>query len=63
LDNVNKKTGKHSSGSSGLSNSTNDLSRVRAFEENVSIRTSSVNDVRTDDAEGKVYIAKVIEDF
>ena len=57
MDNVTKKTGRN--GPSGLSNSTNDLSRFRALKENGSMRASSVNDVRADDVEEKVYIAKV----
>ena len=59
LDNVTKKTGRHGFGSSGLSSSTNDLSRFRAFKGNESMRASSVSDVRMDDAEEKVYIAKI----
>ena len=59
LDNVTKKTGRHGFGSSGLSSSTNELSRFTAFEENGYIRTSSGNDVCPDDVEEKVYIAKV----
>ena len=59
LDNVTKKTGRHGFESSGLSNSTNDLSRFRTFEKNESMRASSVSDVRMDDAEDKVYIEKV----
>ena len=59
LDNVTKKTARHGFVSSGLSNSTYDLSRFRAFEGNGSIRASSVGDVRGDDVEEKVYIAKV----
>ena len=61
LDNVTKKAGRYGLGSSGLSNSTNDLSRSRAFEKNESMRASSVSDVHADDAEDKVYIAKVIQ--
>ena len=59
LDNITKKTGRHGFGSSGLSSSTNDLSRFRAFKRNESMRASSVSDVRMDDAEEKVYIAKI----
>ena len=59
FDNATKKTGRHGFGSSGLSSSTNDLSRFRAFEGNGSIRASSVSDVRSDDVEERVYIAKV----
>ena len=57
LDNVTKNTGRH--GSSGLSRSTHELSRSKAFEGNGSIRAYSVNDVRADDVQEKVYIAKV----
>ena len=57
LDNVTKKTDRH--GSSGLSSSTHELSRFKAFEGNGSIRASSVSDVRSDDVEERVYIAKV----
>ena len=58
-DNVTKKTGRPGFVSSGLSNSTNDLSRFGAFERNGSIKAYSVSDVRADDVEEKVYIAKV----
>jgi len=54
-------TDRYGLGSSGLSSSTNDLSKFRAREENIMTKASSVCDIRPHVAEEKVYIAKVIQ--
>ena len=52
-------TDRYGLGSSGLSSSTNDLSKFRAREENIMTKASSVCDIRPHVADEKVYIAKV----
>jgi len=62
LDNGTKQTDRYGFGSSGLSCSTNDLTRFRASEGNTVItKASSVSDIRPHGAQEKVYIAKVIQ--
>ena len=59
LDNGAGNTDRYGLGSSGLSSSTNDLSRFRTTEGNIMTKSSSVCDIRPQVAEEKVYIAKV----
>jgi len=61
LDNGAGNTDRYSFGSSGLSSSTNDLSRFRTAEENIITKASSVSDIRPQGVQEKVYIAKVIQ--
>jgi len=61
LDNGASNTNSHGFGSSGLSSSTNDLSRLRRSEENRITKASSLSDIHPQHSEEKVYIAKVIQ--